>query len=71
MKHLIVSIIALFIAMAAATSILRSHTQVINKVAGTATGSTLQEPQGVRNGDKLPIEDFDDRSLVFPREAQH
>jgi hypothetical protein len=70
MKHLIISILALFIAMAGATSILRSHTQVINKVAGTATGSTLQE-LGVRNGDKLPIEDFDDRSLVFPREAQH
>jgi hypothetical protein len=69
MKHLIVSIIALFIAMAGATSILRSHTQLTNEVAGTATGSTLQE-QGVRNGDKLPIEDFDDRSLIFPREAQ-
>ena len=71
MKRLIVSVIALFIAIAGTTSVLRSHTQLINKVTGRATGSTLQELQGLRNGDKLPIEDFDDRSLVFPREARH
>jgi len=32
---------------------------------------TLQELQGAAGTDKLPIENFEDRSLVYPREIEH
>ena len=67
-------IIAFFIAavalLAAATSISRSNSGSTIGRAGTASRSTLLEMQSERRADKLPAEDFDDRSLVFPREAK-
>jgi hypothetical protein len=38
--------------------------------AGTAGMSSLQDMQSARGADQLPAEDFDDRSLVFPRESR-
>lgn len=69
MKGLVVTAVTVFALLAAMHSIPRSH--VVSSVgrAGTATGSTLQDLQGARNAGKLPAEDFDDRSLVFPRET--
>jgi len=32
--------------------------------------STLPGMQSARGAEKLPVEDFDDRSLVFPRESE-
>jgi hypothetical protein len=36
--------------------------------AGTGTTSTLQEMQAARR-DKMPVEDFEDRSLAYPSET--
>jgi hypothetical protein len=67
-------IVILFIAavglIAAVTGISRSHSGSTVGRAGTAGTSTLQDMQTARAA-KLPTEDFDDRSLVFSREAKH
>ena len=71
MKPLIIGFfIATAALLAAVTSIPRSNSGPTIGRAGTASGSTLQEMQSARRADKLPAEDFDDRSLVFPREAK-
>ena len=66
-------IIILFIAavglLAALTSIPRSHSGSTIGRAGTPSTPTLQDTQSA-GADKLPAEDFDDRSLVFPRESK-
>jgi hypothetical protein len=69
MKLLIISVIAAFGLLVVATSIPRIHSISTIGRAGTGSASTLQEMQSAR-GDRLPVEDFDDRSLVFPREAK-
>jgi len=67
-------IIIFFIAavglLAAVTGIPRSHSISTVVRAGTSSTSTLQDMQSARGADKLPAEDFDDRSLVFPRETK-
>jgi hypothetical protein len=67
-------IIIFFIAavglIAAVTSVPRSHSISTVGRAGTSSTSTLQDMQSGRSADKLPVDDFDDRSLVFPRESK-
>ncbi|MFY9958042.1 hypothetical protein [Bradyrhizobium sp.] len=67
-------IIIFFIAavglFAAVTVIPQSHSGLTIGRAGTASMSTLQDMQSARGAEKLPAEDFDDRSLVFPRETK-
>ncbi len=55
---------------AAVTGIPRSHTVSTIGRAGTGSMSTLQDMQSGRSTEKLPVDDFDDRSLVFPRESK-
>ena len=50
-----------------ATTMLRSHTWPIVGTTG-ANRLAVQESQTRSQADKLPVQDFDDRSLVFPRE---
>lgn len=69
MKPFIISVIAAFGLLVAVTSIPRSHSVSTIGLAGTGSRSTLQEMQSAR-GDKLPVEDFEDRSLVYPRETK-
>jgi hypothetical protein len=70
MKPLIIAFfIAVIALLAAATGISRSNSGSTIGRAGTASRSTLLEMQSDRRADKLPPQDFDDRSLVFPREA--
>ena len=67
-------IIIFFIAavglLAAVTGIPRSHSISTVGRARTSSMSTLQDMQSARGADRLPAEDFDDRSLVFPRETK-
>jgi hypothetical protein len=56
--------------LAAVTGIPRSHSISMIGRAGTGGASTLQDMQSGRSVDKLPVDDFDDRSLVFPREPK-
>ena len=70
MKPLIISsFIAAVGLLAAVTGIPRSHSGSTVGLAGTSSTSTLLNMQST-GGEKLPAEDFDDRSLVFPREAK-
>jgi hypothetical protein len=68
MKLLIASVVAVVALLAVVTSIPRSHSVSTIELAGTGSMSTLQEMQSARGG-KLPVEDFEDRSLVYPRET--
>jgi hypothetical protein len=56
--------------IAAVTGVPRSHSISTVGRAGTSSTSTLQDMQSGRSADKLPVDDFDDRSLVFPRESK-
>ena len=48
----------------------RSHSISTVGRAGTTSSLTLHDMQSGRSADKLPADDFDDRSLVFPRESK-
>jgi hypothetical protein len=67
MKYFNISLVAGVIMLAAATGMLRSQSLSTSKQAETAGFSTLLEMQSGRD---LPIEEFEDRSLVFPRQTQ-
>ena len=68
MKILIIGVISVVALSAAVAGMLRSHPLSTIGRAGTGSASSLQQMQS--NRDKLPVEDFEDRSLVFPREAK-
>jgi hypothetical protein len=71
MKRLIiVCFVAAVGLLAALTGIPRSHSGLTTGRAGTASTSTLHDMQSARSMDNLPVEDFDDRSLVYPRETK-
>ncbi|MCS3932776.1 hypothetical protein M2175_007807 [Bradyrhizobium elkanii] len=70
MKPLIICSIAAVGLLAAVTGIPRSHSNASVGRAGTSSTSTLQGMQSGRSADKLPVDDFDDRSLVFPRDSK-
>ena len=67
-------IIVFFIAalglLAAVAGMARSHSISTIGRAGKASLPTLHDMQTSRQADKLPADDFDDRSLVFPREPK-
>ncbi|MCC8977374.1 hypothetical protein [Bradyrhizobium acaciae] len=56
--------------LAALTGISRSHSDLTTGHAGTASTSILHDMQSARSMDSLPAEDFEDRSLVYPRETR-
>jgi hypothetical protein len=66
MKHFNISWIAGVIMLAAATGMLRSQSPSTSEQAETAGFFTLLEMQSGRD---LPIEEFEDRSLIFPRQT--
>ncbi|BBC01111.1 hypothetical protein ABIF38_007466 [Bradyrhizobium japonicum] len=63
MKLLMIAGLTALALVVAATNVPRSHPSSVShtSVAGMPT---------VQEQDKLPVEDFEDRSLVFPRGAQ-
>ena len=67
MKILTISALAAATLLTGTAGILRSHVHPV----GTAGMPAMQELQHSTNIDKLPTEDFEDRSLVFPRETKH
>jgi hypothetical protein len=62
-------IVSAFIAVAlfAATTVLRSHSISDNESAQTAMMPGVHELQHAT--DKLPVEEFEDRSLVYPNQT--
>jgi hypothetical protein len=67
---IIVSFIAAVGLLAAVTGIPRPHAISTVGRAGAGGALTLQDMQSSRSAAELPADDFDDRSLVFPRESK-
>ncbi len=70
MKRLMISALAAIALFAAATTMLRSHTPAPDRAAGFSDAMSLQEMHSASRVNKLPIEEFEDRSLVFSRTKQ-
>jgi hypothetical protein len=66
MKGLMTTAAIALMILTAMFGMTRSHSVSTVGQAELADTSTLQ---GVRGADKLPVQDFEDRSLVFPRET--
>ena len=67
MKRLVLSLIAVLIAAGAAASVFKSHALFPFNKSGMPPIQELQTADGLG---KLPVQDFEDRSLVFPRESK-
>ena len=67
MKRLIISGLAAVALLAAATTMLRSHSPSTDHTVGAVGKTSLQEPHTAAGVNKLPIEDFEDMSLVYSR----
>jgi hypothetical protein len=57
--------------MAAAIIVLRSHAVQIYGAPKPSAMMSIQELQKKTDLKKLPVEEFEDQSLVFPRVARH
>ena len=67
MKRLMIYTFAAFALFAAATTMLRSHTPAAERAAGSTDAMSLQELHSAPDVNKLPIEEYEDQSLVFSR----
>lgn len=63
-----ISVLAAIALLAGATGLLRSR--LLSTSVETTGMPTMQELQSSANVDRLAAEDFEDRSLVFPRETR-
>lgn len=59
------------VALFAATTVLRSHSISGNEPAKMAMMPSVQELLHATDTSKLPVEEFDDRSLVYPNRTSH
>jgi hypothetical protein len=71
MKRLLISAFAVFALLAAATTVLRSHSSATNFSVGTAGMMSVQELGAAAGVNKLPIEEFEDQSLVYSAAPKH
>jgi hypothetical protein len=69
MKLLMISGLTALALFLAATSIPRAHPPSVSRTS-VAEMPVVQEMQKVAQQSKLPVEDFEDQSLVFPRGTQ-
>ena len=65
MKRQLISAFAVIAMLAAATTMLRSHSSATSFSAGTAGMMPLQELLAAAGVNKLPMDDFEDQSLVY------
>lgn len=70
MKRLIVSGLIAVASLAAAATMWQTNTWSIIGTGRAARMPLAQESQSWAPANRLPIQDFDDRSLVFPRETK-
>ena len=70
MKRLMISAFAAVALLAAATTMLWSHSPFNARPVKSADAMSLQEIHNAANVNKLPIEDFDDQSLVFSKTSR-
>jgi hypothetical protein len=69
MKLLLISGIAAIALLASAATVLWSHSPSTNRSVGSTGMMSLQELHTAAN--RLPVEDFEDQSLVFSSAPKH
>jgi hypothetical protein len=69
MKLLMISGVAALALVAAATTVPRSHPLSVSSTSATGMPA-VREIQTTAQQSQLPVADYEDRSLVFPRESQ-
>lgn len=57
------------VALLAATTVLRSHSISGNEVARVAIMPSVHELQHATDASNLPVEEVDDRSVVYPQRS--
>jgi hypothetical protein len=67
MTRLMISTFAAFLVIAAATTMLRSHAYTSGHPVASAGMMPLKDLHDVARVNKLPTQDFEDMSLVYPR----
>ena len=70
MKRLMISGLAAVALLAAATTMLRSHSASTDRPVGAADMASLQQSRIATGSNKLPTENFEDMSLVFSTVAK-
>jgi hypothetical protein len=70
MKRLMISGLAAVALLAAATTMLRSHSPSTDRPIGAADMTSLQQSRMATGSNKLPTENFEDMSLVFSTVAK-
>ena len=70
MKRLMISAFAAIALFAAAATMLRSPTPATGHAAGFSDAMSLHELHGAPGVSKLPLEEFEDQSLIFSRAKQ-
>jgi hypothetical protein len=70
MKRLMISAFAAAALLAAATTLWPSHSPATSFSGGTAGMMSVQELHAAAGLKKLPIEDFEDQSLVYSAAPQ-
>jgi LPS O-antigen subunit length determinant protein (WzzB/FepE family) len=71
MKLLMISAFAAVALFAAASTMLRSHSPSTDRLVGKPNMPSLQELQSTADVNKLPVEEFEDQSLVYSRVPKH
>ena len=71
MKRLMISTFAAVALLAAATTMWQSHSAATSRPSVTAGMMSLQDLQKAVDVNKLPIEEFDDQSLVYSTSTRH
>ncbi len=70
-KRWMISAFAAIALLAAATTMLQSHSPATNRASVTAGMMSLQELHAAAGVNKLPIEEFEDQSLVYSTTTKH
>jgi hypothetical protein len=65
MKRLLISGFMVVALLAAATTVLRSHSTATDRPFAASDNTSLQKSQTAARANKLPVEEFEDMSLVF------
>ena len=71
MKRLMISAFAAVALLAAATTMLPSRSPATSRASVTAGMMSLQELHAATGVNKLPIEEFEDQSLVYSTTTRH
>jgi hypothetical protein len=70
MARLTIFAVAVAALLGAAAGVLRSHSLLANGPAGNGGMPSVQELHSAVGTDKLPVQEFEDHSMEFSREAK-